>query len=372
MANSFGFRAVGQGLFYTGSILDGEYKFVYDCGTENKKCYIEREVRRFSARCRKRELEFVVLSHLHRDHFSGLIELMKYFRVKKIFLPYLGANRNLTELVFANSAFGERDDNEANLEENHILFRFVQDLYNDDSVIMGAEKIFLGRESDERDSDSEFVHTHLKFTLPEVGKPYWEFHLLNKKYNAAIMKRLGDKVDELLKNNGVSSISELIYDNKIGLIKKIYEEVFGTGNKLNATSTMLVHFPVEFNKCFRFAGRSDECICARECFHADRAVTLLTGDAEADRREIAILNSILIDGRGILQVPHHGSLPNWESLGNVRDYFDAMVISAGLGNRHGLPSTETVDDILLNRNARLYNVNQNQGCYYSIIKDRRN
>lgn len=369
MANFFGFRAVGQGLFYTGSILDGEYKFVYDCGTDNSQCYVEREVRRFSARCRKKELDFVVLSHLHHDHYSGLQELMHNFNVKCIYLPYLGNNRNLIDLVLAYSTFVESRNDEADIEENYSVFRFMQQLYNGESVIMGAEKIFLGREGSDSEDDSEYIHTHRMFDFNRDGRPYWEFQLLNKTYNRAKMKMFEDAVDKLIANSG-KTIRELIDSNQIELIKQVYEEVFGKGNNLNLSSTVLVHYPVDTNKRFRIAGRSYDCICARECFNANMAITMLTGDAQVDRWEVSYLNSLSLNCGGILQVPHHGSYNNWCSLGSVRDNFNAMVISSGLCGNHGLPSARTVDDIILNRGARLYLVNQNQGFYYSIITNR--
>lgn len=364
MADYFGFRAVGQGLFYTGSLLDGNYNFVYDCGTDNSQSYIRREVARFNTVCHKKELEFVVISHLHHDHYSGLQELMNNFTVKQIFLPYLGS-LNLTELVLANSTFGRRRIAATNFEEDRALFRFMWGLYFEDSDIMRAERIFLGRENNDSEPDSEFIHTFRYFNFKKEGMPYWEFHFLNKTYNSKIMKNFEDKVDNLIKNYGVRSIRELIDDGQIGLIKRMYEEVFGRGNYLNLTSTVLVHFPTELNKCFLLRRRPYWRLCGSECFHTNRAITLLTGDAEMDSNEIAQLNSILTGGSGILQVPHHGSYPNWTSLGNIRNYFNAMVIPVGR-NGHGLPSPRTVHEIQ-SRNVSLHYADQNHGCHYTII-----
>ncbi|MDE7107114.1 MAG: hypothetical protein K2O39_02205, partial [Clostridiales bacterium] len=42
--NTFDFKPVGQGLFYTGSLMRGKYNFVFDCGTENVKSYVERQI----------------------------------------------------------------------------------------------------------------------------------------------------------------------------------------------------------------------------------------------------------------------------------------------------------------------------------------
>ena len=91
--NIFKFRPIGQGLFYTGSLDNGAYNFVYDCGTDSSCIYLDNEVRRFacevSSARNKSELDFVVISHLHKDHINGLCRLNKFFRIKQIYLPYL-------------------------------------------------------------------------------------------------------------------------------------------------------------------------------------------------------------------------------------------------------------------------------------------
>ena len=79
--NKFVFRSVGQGLFYTGSLLNGSYNFVYDCGNDNQKI-LNKEIQIYqdeiNNNCKKKpQIDFVVISHLHKDHYSGLFELVK-------------------------------------------------------------------------------------------------------------------------------------------------------------------------------------------------------------------------------------------------------------------------------------------------------
>ena len=45
--NSFKFHPVGQGLFYTGSLVHKTYNFVYDCGTKSKKHYLSSSIDAF-------------------------------------------------------------------------------------------------------------------------------------------------------------------------------------------------------------------------------------------------------------------------------------------------------------------------------------
>ena len=75
--NKFKFHNVGQGLFYTGSLMHGTYNFVFDCGTDSKQEYLTNQINDYARefRCREGEkpnIDFVVILHLHNDHFSGL------------------------------------------------------------------------------------------------------------------------------------------------------------------------------------------------------------------------------------------------------------------------------------------------------------
>ena len=74
--NSFKFYPVGQGLFYSGSLFGGAYHFVYDCGTESLQKYLNNAINSYTQELRRTTdeaiIEFVVISHLHEDHFSGL------------------------------------------------------------------------------------------------------------------------------------------------------------------------------------------------------------------------------------------------------------------------------------------------------------
>ena len=83
MKNTFTFHGVGQGLFYSGSICDNTFNFVYDCGTSSDKSCLKNALPEI-----RQDLDFVVISHLHDDHVNGLPELFEKAHIKKIFLPY--------------------------------------------------------------------------------------------------------------------------------------------------------------------------------------------------------------------------------------------------------------------------------------------
>ena len=84
--NYFKFHPIGQGLFYTGSLLYNSYNFVYDCGGHSGQEYIDNSIEQYKnsmARCnqQKPDIDFVVISHLHEDHYNGISQC----RVNKTF-----------------------------------------------------------------------------------------------------------------------------------------------------------------------------------------------------------------------------------------------------------------------------------------------
>ena len=99
MNGSFSFRPVGHGLFYTGNIKYKDtgdvFNFIYDIGTLNSETIIEKEVDKYCEKVKK--IDFVILSHLDKDHVIGLFHLLDAkIEIDAIIMPYL----NPTRLMF--------------------------------------------------------------------------------------------------------------------------------------------------------------------------------------------------------------------------------------------------------------------------------
>lgn len=81
---------VGQGGFFCGTLSCGDNKFrwVYDCGADNSLTpALKREIEdKIPQGC---TVNMLYLSHLDRDHISGVDYLLERCNVKKIVLPYL-------------------------------------------------------------------------------------------------------------------------------------------------------------------------------------------------------------------------------------------------------------------------------------------
>ena len=74
-------------------------------------------------------------------------------------------------------------------------------------------------------------------------------------------------------------------------------------------------------------------------------MTLLTGDVKLSKEDAHLVANYLRGNDVLLQVPHHGSFPNWESFSTLQGYFYPCVIPFGFGNTYEHPSNKTIADL---------------------------
>ena len=400
--NCFKFHSVGQGLFYTGSLAHGTFNFVYDCGTESKQHYLLSSIDTYIKEIQgdmlnKPQIDFVVVSHLHKDHYSGLLDLARKANIRQVYLPYLGNDKNFISLVLAYTIWGyERPTiNDDNL---YSLFYFMCGLYGieENYDFPQTEAVFLEGEEEEP-SEYGFVSSKHEEYAHIGSRKYWKFFFINRRVSIGKLKLLIKKTYEILDAYGVKSVVELIATrNGIKKIAEIYNEVFSCeisrdSNFLNMTSIVLIHYPLynspnafyaDSNKIMELSSRRIESRyfghwyhCEYTCFDFNRIrtpSTILLGDVMMDNIMAKIILSQLNltnDNEkslcGVLQVPHHGSKANWLAWKRVAIDSQIYVIPFGLGNRHRLPNTDTIDDLVVShQNIQL--VNQIQRFEYYI------
>ncbi|MED4697078.1 MBL fold metallo-hydrolase [Peribacillus frigoritolerans] len=95
------YHRVGQGLFYSASFYNvtkkkqREVRYIIDCGSSNGNKVLKQEIDDYIQTYIDKEcLDFLIISHLHADHVSGLSRLLskleeKKVTIKNLFLPYL-------------------------------------------------------------------------------------------------------------------------------------------------------------------------------------------------------------------------------------------------------------------------------------------
>ncbi len=349
MKSKFRFAPVGQGLFYTGSIDGGNYRFVYDCGAhERDLAYLNSAVDEYITECNKQKqsVAFAVISHLHFDHFSGLKRLMEGVAVHKLFLPYVGTDRNLIELVLAYEIFvrgGVRTRAKPQKSDRYELYRFMLNLYLEPNF--GQTIIsFMAEEQADRVGYYSQIFAD--------GIP-WKFLLVNPSIFREEFDDFETLLNRLLHARGDISIRQLVQKENFKEIKNIYVKVFQKKN-LNDFCTLLLHYPdVTHGVCYRgiekrhrfyFSPKYSSCtVCSG---HKDNLLTVLSGDAQTNELMDVRLNQDIQDAHAttLIQVPHHGSQKTWENLGFWKELGSEYVIPFGWGNTYGHPSAKVIEE----------------------------
>ncbi|WP_158288384.1 MBL fold metallo-hydrolase [Mucilaginibacter psychrotolerans] len=94
----FTIHPIGQGLFYSGflKLRDSRFDFVFDCGSKNPSD-LSREIARYRSERQidQHGLDLLVISHFDNDHVSGIDELLKGVKVRRLVLPFLNYRERL-------------------------------------------------------------------------------------------------------------------------------------------------------------------------------------------------------------------------------------------------------------------------------------
>lgn len=373
--SKFSFHPVGQGLFYTGSILDGYYNFVYDCGKSIDDNKFIKLIDEYTNQIHK--IDLIVVSHLHSDHFNGLPYLInrcksKKIPINKIILPYLYGSKNIAYLLLALTIYDENE--KLNSEEANELFDLMCSFYQ-------------FRRENQNGIQVEFIEDNNEFSEKEFEftgrRPIWKFHFLNKKISQDICNQLNEKIDNLLAGYLMVDFIEFINKYKkqaLDEIKKIYEEViiktkFDKSKEklddLNISSIILLHYPMFKVSKVLLSDKTDIFYPYNVFLNmfkiSDITLTLLTGDAKLDPQMVNYIKYYSKDRIGIMQVPHHGSKNNYRQIKKLIEDFDYYAISFGLGNQYHHPSSKAINYILNNnKRSKIYEVNQLSGLYYYI------
>lgn len=95
----YNFWAVGQGLFSNGVVKHSnamkEFHWVYDCGTSSQAQLIVQSISAMKTEYPVSEIDLLVISHFDKDHISGIKELAKQYKIKRVLLPYYSLGERL-------------------------------------------------------------------------------------------------------------------------------------------------------------------------------------------------------------------------------------------------------------------------------------
>lgn len=350
MHNTFIFRAVGQGLFYTGSLLNYSYNFVYDCGVIGNSKFLNNEIDNFIQEIKTNEykpiIDFVVLSHLHKDHYSGLYKLCQKAKIKTLYIPYVGYSKKAFEFKLYIEIFNGHDHKGI---DNSQLYNFMKSILQIDDNANNKYEFDLPERIVKLKKDTT---TDYRPTFKDI---YWYFHLILKKYDSNKINEINDKVNTLFKNNNCSNVIEYIKKgNDFKSLQNIYKNNF---NNVNETSILLLHHPNCLSHVYRGEVKNylkklknHQIICwpYPNYFGFKCKYSLLTGDTSFDNNiKSKIKKLVKKDIISVLQVPHHGSGKSWKSF--INNYIDASIFVIPFGYNHGYrhPNNIVLNDLLM-------------------------
>ncbi|WP_035336517.1 MBL fold metallo-hydrolase [Dokdonia sp. PRO95] len=385
MNGKFQFQKVGQGCFYTGEIGYKYHKpfvMVYDCGSVTKGTYLNDAIDDFKRDIDK--IDLLIISHLHKDHFSGIKRLMQGMYVKTIILPYLPLIKRLA-LIGSDNSYDQ--DTVDFLRDPHAYFRsfgseigqivFIEPdsiKKNDNNLNRGNNDSNSEKQTDfdslqfQEDSDFKqraleddprldnyeevsFLPYNSRFTL---GNSIWEFLFYHRE-----TKKLTDLSDfESAIRNYMRMHSLNLVDMFEDKHRSVLQDFYKThiNKNLNYTSICLYHGPMVNKRFYLYRGRN-----FYDFLNRDKSGTILTGDqflkTKIDFNFFCDYFQNKLEKTGIFQVPHHGSAANWNPMSNRLNTANIpyYAINHGFG-RAKHPSRNVLNNINAHaRNSLLFN-----------------
>lgn len=396
------FNGVGQGLFYSASICDSHgrvFNFVYDCGTfydKDKKLLNKKICNCFSGDT----IDALFISHFHKDHISGIPELIKRYKIKYVFLPFFTKE----EIILLRKKYGWEAGDElydfytdpVEYFEGRVERIYVISGNNNDN---SNDNCFRSSEHDERfaNSDEEngfHIRTRVEdITTNKQGTPVvkcsdvsfklyglnWHFKIYQDQDYATQLRIKNTIKQEYRKKFGEDftkeSVAAITDTDKIKLCKDIYNKVkYG----INQTSLVLCHYPDQYINCYSLFDSKYCCNCCHDCCwyccsnSKNNVATLLTGDinlnrlSENKKKFKQFIDSIHAK-IGFFQLPHHGSGNNSsvETITSLSLQNTNMICSYGRKNQFKHPDPFLLYKLNTCCN-HIFHVNNDESFAYQI------
>lgn len=368
---------VGQGAFYCErfklNLDDNNFvNVVYDCGSSNNLKCVEKQIK--ETFYKDETIQAVFVSHLHSDHINGLEILLKHCNVENIFFPltqkddkiimYLDSLVNGGRISSFTREFIENPRTAIkNLRLDKPTQLFYIKPYNGEDKYVDSdegEPCFSGEEL----SKHIFRHNSNKNHPCE-----WVFIPFNFELN--------DRKEQLINNlrmyldSDFEGLEQLYFQWKENVngarrkIRKAFEMVEGS---LNSNSMTLYSGPKQNNGHQQLLITNGQ--YCRKCFNYQykNAGCLYTGDYNASKektyQELKNKYSTQWENIGCMQIPHHGSIYNYNSEFSKMSAF--FVISAGKENQFRHPHSYVINDMILN-NKHPFIVTEDVGTAVNFI-----
>ena len=379
------FHPVGQGAFYTERFDtgDGEFTIVYDCGSETLKKGKTLETRIRSTFPEGTEIDVLFISHFHDDHINGLGTLKDHCKIKRVVLPYLGKEERVflkaqyylnhsSSSGFTYTEFESFLDNPARFlgKDNEVAVIEILPIDSegeqepprshpeeavDITEVRGEWS--NGQRQREGHQGGSVCKSGTVFRFPRSYE--WFFIPFNYKQDP-YSKKFEDAIEREGLSLGEIDTIEKIMQHKDKIIKAykwlVSSKPVSTNGDLNKSSMMLYSGPTPEDDSHFFRFFYHRFCWLRHCrscgypFRYSPCGCLYTGDISLKGN--AIVNDVsnrlenFRNAIGTLQIPHHGSIRNFNKsileLGNIR----CAIFSFGSDNTYGHPSDFVVEEVV--------------------------
>lgn len=378
ISGSFTFHSVGQGLFYSGIINIGgvQRHIVYDCGSFFEKGLLQHEIDK--AFDDNDTIDILVISHMDKDHISGIRYLLDRVKQVRFFLmPYMEPEEMIFYAMKYESSRGHHEDyidtilNFEDVVRNEKIQNVVMLTESEgdgDPIVFGGDvdddiSFKFYRNSEKQDIIDRLLQEKRILVARYDGflefPMAWKFRFYVQDDEHSDRKKFHDSLaGHDIKISSFHDIRKIWESTEqLARLKAAYKDV---KKDLNLTSLVLLHKPLGGNEepLFTAVSQHNFCrgimfsplCCARigkyAGYHATN--TLLLGDArlrsKAACEKIKSCFSSDLEDCGIALVPHHGSKNNWRK--GLLKYVssDFWVVSFGVHGKYGHPNTEVLKD----------------------------